>query len=78
MNMPADIRRAIGLEGSGHLIATVVDNEVRITTTQHALKRVRDLAAPYKPIDGNASDQLIEERRQEAASESNEIGGDYG
>ncbi len=74
MNLPADMRRALGLTGSGHLVVSLDEDEIRITTAKHALKRVRDLASPYKPSNGFASDQLIEERRSEAARESDEMG----
>lgn len=74
MNLPADMRRALGLSGPGYLVVTLVDDEIRITTTQHALKRVRELASPYKPSSGLASDQLIAERRSEAAHEDDEMG----
>jgi bifunctional DNA-binding transcriptional regulator/antitoxin component of YhaV-PrlF toxin-antitoxin module len=74
MNLPADIRRALGLSGSGHLIVSLSEDEVRITTTKQALKRVRELASPYKPSNTLASNQLIEERRSEAAREDDELG----
>lgn len=66
MNLPADMRRALGLQGSGYLIATLVNDEVHITTASKALQRVRELAAPYKPLDERASDALVAERRNEA------------
>lgn len=75
MNLPADMRRALGLSGSGHLLVSLVADEIRITTSSQALKRVRELASPYKPKRGLASDQLIEDRREEAAREDDELGG---
>ena len=42
-------------------------DEIRITTQKQALKRARDLAAAYKPDGALASDQLIAERREDAA-----------
>lgn len=75
MNLPADMRRALGLSGAGHLIITLDDDAIRITTASQALKHVRDLAAPYKPTGELASDGLIAERRAEAQSETNEVSG---
>lgn len=75
MNLPADMRRALGLSGAGHLIATLDDDEIRITTASQALKRVRDLVAPYKPAGELASDGLLAERRAEAQREDDEVSG---
>ncbi|WP_353226047.1 AbrB/MazE/SpoVT family DNA-binding domain-containing protein [Salinisphaera sp. C84B14] len=72
MNLPADMRRALGLAGSGHLIVSLIDNEIRITTASQALKRVRELASPFKPSGAYASDQLIEDRREESVRENDE------
>lgn len=76
MNLPADMRRALGLHGASRLIVTLCDDEIRITTASHALKCVRELAAPYKPSGKLASDELIAQRRREAAREEREINGD--
>ena len=46
---------------------TMDQDEIRITTQKQALKRARDLAAAYKPDGALASDQLIAERREDAA-----------
>lgn len=75
MNLPADMRRALGLHGAGRVIATLDNDEIRITTVGHAVKRVRALAAPYKPSRTLASDELIAQRRQEARREDTECGG---
>lgn len=69
MNLPADMRRALGLKGSGKIILTQDENGLRITTMEQELKRVRDLARPYRPESGYASDELIAGRRLEAALE---------
>jgi hypothetical protein len=63
------MRRALGLSGAGRLIVTLAGDEIRITTARQALKQVRELASPYRPAEGLASEQLIEERRDEAARE---------
>jgi hypothetical protein len=69
MNLPADMLRALGLSGPGRVILIQDEEGVRITTASQALKRIRELALPYKPTDRLASEQLIEERRREAARE---------
>ena len=39
MNLPADIRRALGLDGAGRVILTQDENGVLLTTANQALKR---------------------------------------
>lgn len=75
MNLPADMRRAMGLSDDGYLVLTVDGDEIRMTTQAQMLKHVRDLLAPYKPEGDLASEQLIRERRNEAERESNELDG---
>lgn len=75
MNLPADMRRALGLSGAGHLLLTLEGDEVIITTTRQAIQRVRELAAPYKADKAGSdleSEQLIRQRREEAARENDE------
>lgn len=70
MNLPADMRRALGLKGSGRVIVTKEENGLRITTMEQSLQHVRELARPYRPKEGYASDELISDRRTEAAREA--------
>ncbi|HET7313042.1 hypothetical protein [Salinisphaera sp.] len=67
------MRRALGLSGAGHLLVSLVDDEIRITTTARALKHVRELASPYKPSGSLASERLIEGRQREAEREDDEF-----
>lgn len=75
MNLPSDMRRALGLSGAGHLILTLDGDAIRITTAKQAVRRVHALAAPYRPSGERASDALIAERREEARREDDEISG---
>jgi len=70
INLPADMRRALGLAGAGKVIVTEEENGLRITTMEQSLKHVRELARPYRPREGYASDDLIADRRAEAQKES--------
>lgn len=70
INLPADMRRALGLAGAGRVIVTEEENGLRITTMEQNLKHIRKLARPYRPREGYASDELIAERRAEAQRET--------
>ena len=70
MNLPADVRRALGLSGAGQVILTQDENGVLLTTASDDLKRVRTLAAPFKPGRRSVVDELLVERREEAARDS--------
>lgn len=72
MNLPADVRRALGLTGAGRIILTQDENGVLLTTSDHALKRVRALAAPFKPEGRSVVDELLSDRREAAARESDQ------
>lgn len=72
MNLPAEMRRSLGLTGSGRVILTQDENGIRITTADQALRRVRALAAPFRKGHGSVVDELIADRRLEAAREEAE------
>lgn len=75
MNLPADMRRSLGLTGSGRVILTQDEDGIRITSVDQALRRVRALAAPFLQGRGSVSDELIADRRAEAAREEEEAHG---
>lgn len=75
MNLPADVRRALGLNGPGRVILTQDENGVMLTTADHALRRIRALVAPFKPEGRSVVDELLSDRREEVAQEGERAGG---
>lgn len=69
INLPAEVRRNLGLKGPGHVIMTLEEDGVRLNTMKRALERVRELARPFAPKGRLASEELIAERRAEAQRE---------
>jgi AbrB family looped-hinge helix DNA binding protein len=66
MNLPSDVRKALGLKGPGHVILAMDDGTLTVRSMAQALEHVRTLARPYAPKDRLASEDLIAERRQES------------
>lgn len=69
MNLPADMRRALGLHDAGRVVVSFENDEVHITTASHIIKHAQELAAPYKSSGKRASDVLIAQRRHEVRQE---------
>ena len=49
LHRASEDRKALGLEGPGHVIITVADGQVTLTTMAQNLLRVQALARPYVP-----------------------------
>jgi len=75
LSLPAEFRRAVGLEHGGPVVVELVDREIRIRTLAEVVARAQ---AMTQALLGDApdvsSDALIAERRREAASESRAVG----
>ena len=69
--IPAALRRKLGLEPGQELIIVEEDGGLQIYTRAAALKKVQDYFAAFKG-DRCWSEELIQERRQEAARENEE------
>lgn len=67
--IPAEFRKSMGLKPGDQIIVSMKDGEVRIFTQAHAIKRAQELVRKYVPDDVSLVDELIEERRREAARE---------
>ncbi len=71
IQVPADLRRSLGLEDGDTVIMEIKDNELRIRSQREAIRRVQELLKPYGPKDGETllSDELIADRRAESENE---------
>ena len=67
--IPAPYRRALGVDDDDYLQLRLEGDEVRIVSRDAAIRRVQELVAKYVPPDVNLVDELIAERRREAARE---------
>ena len=68
--IPADYRKMLGIEPGDEVIVSFKDGEVRITTVMGAIKRAQAIVRRYVPEGVSLVDELIRERRREAARES--------
>lgn len=68
--IPVAYRRALGVEGGGHVLMLWEDGELRLVDRDAAIRRAQDLVSRYVPKGSRLSDELIAERRAEAARES--------
>ena len=67
--IPAGFRRALGMKPGERLIVQRVGDELRIYTQREGIRRARELVRKYVPEGVSLVDELIAERRQEAARE---------
>lgn len=65
--LPAEMRRALGLQSGDTVLFELEGDEVRIRPARSALRRVQERLKAFAPKDGFVSEELIAERRVEAA-----------
>lgn len=65
--LPADIGTSLGLEGGGELVLEVQDRQLRGSTRGAALRRAQAMVAAMVPAGVSLSEELIADRRAEAA-----------
>ena len=71
--IPAPMRKAMKLEPGDDVQVALVEGELRIVGRDAAIARAQALVRKYIPGDVRLSDQLITERRAEAAREDEEM-----
>jgi antitoxin PrlF len=68
--IPAECRAAAGLKpGDELLIETIGEGELRLRTPEQAIKEAQAIVARYLPKGRDLVQELIDERRAEAARE---------
>ncbi|HZU77866.1 MAG TPA: AbrB/MazE/SpoVT family DNA-binding domain-containing protein [Dehalococcoidia bacterium] len=67
--IPAEFRRALGVEVGDTVLVELADGELRVFTPEHAIRRAQEILAKYMPQDRSLADELIAERRAEAERE---------
>lgn len=67
--IPAEYRRALGVETGDDLVLILEDQSLRVLTPHEAIKRAQALVRSYIPEGRSLSDELIAERRRESGRE---------
>lgn len=67
--IPVSHRKALGLKPGDEVVITLGDGELRLSTARHALRRLQTLVRKHVPKGVSLADELIRERRAEAARE---------
>ncbi|MEW9275232.1 AbrB/MazE/SpoVT family DNA-binding domain-containing protein [Gluconobacter oxydans] len=63
--LPVGLRKSLGVEKGGQVMAEIVDGEVRLMTPDASLDRARALFRKYVPAGSSIADEVIAERRAE-------------
>jgi AbrB family looped-hinge helix DNA binding protein len=69
MNIPAQIRRAAGLEHGGPVMVSVVDGEIRMRAVRQVLEQLQVEARTVFAGSGETVDGFLRERREQARRE---------
>ena len=65
--IPAEYRKALGIKPGDEVLLTLEDGEIKLVSTRQAIARAQALVRKYVPKDRSLSEELIRERREEAA-----------
>lgn len=67
--VPAAFRRALGVEVGDPLVLVLEDGEMRVVSVPRAVARAQSRVRRYVPEGARLADELLAERRREAAHE---------
>ena len=70
--IPARLRKELGLRTGDRVILDIDDGALRVRSLAGAIGRAQELVAQYIPDGVSLADELIRERREEAARELRE------
>ena len=69
VQLPADVRRQLNLKEGDPILIEVVNGEVHLRSQREAIRRIQERMRKYIPEGVSVVDELIADRRREAASE---------
>jgi antitoxin PrlF len=69
LQIPVDIRQELSLADGDAVILEVVDGEIHVRPFRDAVSRIQARLREYVSADASLSDELIADRRADAASE---------
>jgi AbrB family looped-hinge helix DNA binding protein len=67
--IPAEYRKALGLQVGDEVVLSLDEDQVRVYTIDAAIRRAQALVRQYVPAERSLVDELIADRRAEAARE---------
>ncbi len=67
--IPAEFRRELGICVGDTVLVRLVDGELQVFTPRQGIKRAQEIVRKYVPEGVSLVDELIAERRAEAARE---------
>ncbi len=67
--IPVSIRRLLGVQPGDEVILLVENGEVKLTTARRRMERAQELFTQYVGAAARLSQELIADRRKEAAGE---------
>ena len=67
--IPAGCRRELGLKPGDRLRVVIDDGEIRLLTMREVVRRIQEEFRQYVPKGRMLSEELLRERREEAARE---------
>ena len=70
--IPAKFREALGVDIGDDMVIELTNGELRLRSFDAVLKRVQETVRQYVPEGVSLADELIAERREEAAREERE------
>jgi AbrB family looped-hinge helix DNA binding protein len=68
--IPAEYRKALGLEPGDPVVLALEGNAVRLATPRQAVKHAQALVGRYIPANRDLADELIRDRRAEVRRET--------
>lgn len=71
--IPHQIRNSMGLKSGDAFIVNMVNNELRISTIQNAIKEAQNLLKQHYTNSESMVDEFLEQKYQEAKKENSEF-----